>query len=69
MDKNKQLINALVNSLEFQAIGANYLLGKNDAFEQAAKWIENQGLSDKDERVREFATSMAMSLRAHKVRL
>jgi hypothetical protein len=65
----EKIVQALVNSVGFQAVAANYLLGSNDAWEQAAKWVEHQGNSDPDARVREFAANMAMSLRAHIVRL
>lgn len=65
----EEIARLFVHSVEFQAIGSNFLLGHNQAFEKAAKWVETQGLSDKDERVREFAANMAMSLRAHIVKL
>lgn len=68
-NSKEEIARIFTHSIEFQAIGSNFLLGHNQAFEKAAQWVEVQGLSDKDERVREFASNMAMSLRAHIVKL
>lgn len=65
--ERQRKIREWVQGPEMQPVFGSWMLGYDDGLEWAADWLLSTAKGDPDARVREFASNMAMSIRAHKI--